>query len=115
MNFCYLEKDIKNYEYFKRYYELNDTCTEFLKLDNQIQVEEIKKHHRQRCLPQEINVVAYDWIRKNGEKFRHYINTIKIICLVFKCMDKTDITQEEFFEMESRINNLKGSCLETIF
>jgi hypothetical protein len=115
MNFCYLEKDVKNYEYFKRYYKLKENCTEFFKLDNKIQFEEITKHIENHHGSPHNQNTAYEWIRENGEKFRHYINTLKIICLVFKCMNKTDITQEEFFEMESRINNLKGSCLETIF
>jgi hypothetical protein len=109
-----MEKDPKNYLYFMRYYQLNNTCTEFLKLDNQIQVEEINIH-LSKYSEDEHNKQTFEWTRQNGENFRNYINTIKIICLVFKCMNKTNITQDEFFDMESYINNLKGSCLETIF
>lgn len=118
MSFCYLEKDKKTFEYFKEYlqYLESNTSSCFI-LDNQIQVREMSEHLCANGYSIDDHGAIIDWVEKNGERFRNYLNTIKLVYVVWKCMGNTwdDINWENFVNIEDNINRLKSSCLDTIF
>jgi hypothetical protein len=118
MHFCELEKDQKTFMYFKKYIELvkqddNDPSV----LDNQFQISEIYEHLRLNGYSYNDSQEIHNWIKKNGKPFRNYLNTIKIVYLVWHCMEKDweDITWEEFCKLEDKINEVKKICLDKIF
>jgi hypothetical protein len=122
MPFSILEKDRKTFEYFKKYVEFleleENTC---LILDNKIQSEEIQEHLRRTGhnsgMDGRKKEIISQWIRENARPFRDYLNSIKLVYVVWKCMGKewSEITWEEFVEIEERLNSLKYKCLDTIF
>lgn len=117
--FCYLEKDKKTFKYFKKYVEFLETHTDeetCLILDNEIQVEELNehlKHNDGRNKHSEIN----SWIHKNAKGFREYLNTIKLVYVVWKCMGYNwkDIKWSDFTKISDNLNGIKSKCLDTIF
>jgi hypothetical protein len=123
MPFCILERDRKTFEYFKKYVEFleteNQTC---LILDNKIQAKEIEDHLRLNG----INSAGIDekkreeiskWIVDHAKPFRDYLNSIKLVYVVWKCMGNSwkNISWEDFITIEDNLNQLKGNCLDTIF
>jgi hypothetical protein len=116
MDICYLEKDMKNYDYFQRYARSTGTQKEFFQIDNQIQAEEIHIHLKRHGYTCGDCGEVVEWVNKNGKTFRDFLNTNKIIYLVFKssghAMEK--ITLTEFFEKEEEINKKNKDCLEAI-
>lgn len=122
MPFCILEQDKKTFEYFKLYVEFlekeNNTC---LILDNKIQSDEIREHLRRSgrdiILGREKKDIISQWIKENARPFRDYLNSIKLVYVVWTCMGKAwkDITWEEFVSIGERLNALKHKCLDTIF
>jgi hypothetical protein len=117
MHFCELEKDKKTFEYFKKYLEiLNREDGDCFLLDNEIQIKEIYDHLKSNGYSKDDSEEIHKWIQKNGKPFRNYLNTIKIIYVVWHCMGKiwTDITWEEFCSIEDKINEVKQRCLDNI-
>lgn len=118
MNFCYLEKDPKTFEYFKEYLsfleEKNGTC---LSLDNDIQLREMRQHLDRNGLTEDNCDAIIDWVKNNGENFRNYLNSIKIAYVVWKCMGYKwdELDWNNFCDLEEKINGLKNRCLDTIF
>lgn len=123
MAFCILEKDKKTFEYFKqyvRYLEHEDnTC---LILDNLLQKNEIQMHlelngvDAAQLSERKKNEIS-DWIEKNAQPFRDYLNTIKLVYVVWKCMgrDWKNISWDDYITIGERLNQLKANCLDTIF
>jgi hypothetical protein len=116
MTFCYLENDPKNYDYFMRYAKGVKTRMSFFNIDNQIQIEEIQKHLEDNGYQKNDQQATIKWVQDHAKAFRKYLNTIKIIYLTLACSDKNmhNITLEEFFEQEKKLNNRKAYCLDTI-
>jgi len=118
MPFCVLEKDRKTFHYFKQYVQFleseHKTC---LIVDNEIQAQEIRNHLASNGFSSDNHQEGINWIKNNGKAFRDYLNSIKIVYLIWKCMGNrwTDITWEEFLELEEKVNSLKPVCLDTIF
>ncbi len=122
MPFCILEKDRKTFDYVKMYVEfLENNGSTCLVLDNQIQSEEIKDHLRRVGSDANLEGIkkreVTRWIKENARPFRDYLNSIKLIYVVWKCMGNEwkEITWEEFVKIQERLNKLKYNCLDTIF
>jgi hypothetical protein len=118
MPFCTLQPDIKTFEYFKKYVEfLEKEGKSCHILDNQIQAFEMKDHLvRNGYTTTDYNEIE-NWIQKNARPFRDYLNTIKLVYIVWKCMGKhwQEIEFEDFSRIQERLNGLKDTCLDTIF
>jgi hypothetical protein len=115
MTFCKLEKDKKTFEYVKQYllwYSQNHD--NFLELDSQIQLLEIKNHLENNNYDDRTTEML-DWIKQNSEKFRIYLNTIKIFFTVWYCSHgEQEINWEEFCFTVDKISEIKGICLDDI-
>ena len=117
-----MEKDRKTFDYVKMYVEfLENNGSTCLVLDNQIQTEEIKDHLRRVGSDANLEGIkkreVTRWIKENARPFRDYLNSIKLIYVVWKCMGNEwkEITWEEFVKIQERLNKLKYNCLDTIF
>ncbi len=122
MPFCILEKDEKTFEYFKLYVEyLENEDSTCLILDNKIQSEEIQEHLRRtgnaHGVDDQKKKIISQWIKKNARPFRDYLNSIKLVYVVWTCMGKEwkEITWNDFVSIGERLNDLKYKCLDTIF
>lgn len=117
MLFCELEKDRKTFEYFKKYIQAFIHHEDSVVIDNEIQIHEIHEHLLSHGLSLQDSEEIRSWIKKNSKPFRNYLNTIKIIYLVWYCQGKkwSDITFEEFGELEDKINSVKEELLDKIF
>ena len=118
MSFCYLEKDKKTFEYFKEYLRhLESSTSSCFILDNQIQVREMCDHLYSNGYTVDDDGAVIEWVKNNAENFRNYLNTIKLVYVVWKCMGNTwdDINWDNFIRIEDNINQLKSTCLDTIF
>lgn len=118
MSFCILDKDIKTFEYFKKYVQFleteDNTCHI---LDNRIQADEIREHLRRNGMDESHKEEIDRWIDENARPFREYLNTIKLVYVVWKCMGKDwdNIGFDEFHAIEENLNRIKNKCLDTIF
>ena len=114
--FCLLETDVKTYQYFQRYIECFDGCNNSLEFDNRIQAEELSRHLLLNGFSPDDTQEKLNWIAINGRPFREYLNTIKLVYVVCKVqgIDPHLVSKEKFFEIESRLNELKH-CLFSIF
>lgn len=118
MNFCYLEKDRKTFEYFKEYLQYLDTSNKnCLYLDNKLQIIEMENHLNRNGYNSNDLEATIEWVKNNAEGFRSYLNTIKLVYIVWKCMGNNweNFNWESFVKIEDNINNLKSKCLDTIF
>ncbi|MEW5814787.1 MAG: hypothetical protein AB1798_05250, partial [Spirochaetota bacterium] len=117
--FCILEKDKKTFEYFKQYVEFLETQDNACHiLDSKIQARELSEHLRINNLhPNSHDEEIANWIEENGQPFRDYLNTIKLVYVVWKCMGKdwNNISWEDFGRIEDNLNKVKAKCLDTIF
>ena len=118
MAFCILDNDKKTFEYFKKYVQFleneDDTCHI---LDNRIQIDEIRDHLYRHGKDENHKDEIDRWIDENARPFREYLNTIKLVYVVWKCMGKEwqNIEFDEFNAIEETLNKLKHKCLDTIF
>lgn len=116
MTFCKLEKDQKTYEYFKKYiiWYGGNKGKDFLEIDSKIQADEIKKHlelNKTRDNNQEI----LEWIKKYSERFRLYLNSLKVIFVIWYCSGyEKEPDWEKFCFIVERLNGIKDCCLESI-
>lgn len=116
MQFCVLEDDTKTFEYANRYaecFEKNESC---LDLDNSIQADEIATHMWVNRIPPGDQGAKVRWIMEHGKEFRQYLNTIKLIYVVWTASGRSwgEMSFEEFRRIERRINGIKETCLDTI-
>lgn len=117
--FCRLENDEKTFLYLKEYVSfLENTTSIALILDNQIQYKEIMNHLyvNNKSIDDQTEIDC--WIQSNAKKFREYLNTIKLVYVVWKCSHDNDwqnITYTDFVDIEKKLNCLKSNCLDTIF
>lgn len=116
MLFCELEKDKKTFEYIKKYIQAFTNNEDSVIIDNEIQINEIHEHLLRNGLAFNNREEIIKWIKKNGKPFRNYLNSIKIIYLVWHCLgnDWNDITWDEFCKIEDNINSVKEKLLDKI-
>jgi len=117
MLFCELEKDKKTFEYFKTYIQAFLDQEDSVEIDNEIQIKEIHEHLLRHGLSYNNNDEIKNWIKKNSKPFRNYLNSIKIIYLVYHCQGNNwnNITWDEFCIIEDKINSIKEKLLDKIF
>lgn len=84
--FCFLEEDYKTFAYVNIYVEFLKNDLSVSGLDMQIHSEEIQRHIECNNLFYKYELAVQEWIRANGENFRIYLNTIKMMAL-FIVMD----------------------------
>lgn len=116
MQFCTLESDEKTFEYANRYAECFERGASCLELDNSIQADEIAAHMWVNHIPQSDQGAKIRWIMEHGKEFRQYLNTIKLIYVVWTASGRSwsELSFEEFQKIEQRINGIKRTCLDTI-
>ena len=120
--FCELEIDQKTFDYVSKYVQMwQQNCdADFCCMDQQIQADEIHWHldqqKLQECDHTGKNLEVLHWVQENGESFRSYLNTIKLVFTVHHCNGGawTDFTWEEFQHIQQRLNQIKNVCLDTI-
>ena len=122
--FCKLEQNESTFLFFKEYFKslMKATSTDKVQnLDLQLQLQEIKNYLNVNNKNQKDNKECIKWIEENSKNYRLYLNTLKIVKLIFDCIceieNKTidQITYEDFKKVEAIINNEKESILENIF
>lgn len=105
INFCYLDENYKNYEIFCNYI----TSTNYFIIDNKIQIDEIKKHLYINNIPiEKTNQEALNWIKENADSFRRYLDTLKIITIIwhYQGNDVKDLTFEKYLEIKNKLNKI---------
>jgi hypothetical protein len=116
MRFCVLENDRKTFEYANRYAECFAEGRSCMELDNAIQADEVSAHMWTNQIPPANQEEKIRWVLEHGREFRQYLNTIKLIYVVWTASGRSwdEMTFEEFQKIEHRINNIKETCLDTI-
>lgn len=126
INFSFLDCDKKSYEYSIRIlnHVLEDNTKSLLSLENEIQQEEILQHFKLNNIinKKEQNLEAIRWIKQNGDPFRKYLNSLKIVVLIFlhkklyckKSCDRNCLSFEIFKEVVSEIDSYR-ELIENIF
>lgn len=116
MQFCVLENDRKTFEYANRYAECFANQRSCMELDNAIQADELAAHMWINHIPQEDQAAKVQWIVEHGREFRQYLNTIKLIYVVWTASGRSwdEMSFEEFQQIEQRINGIKETCLDSI-
>lgn len=121
IGFSLLEKDEKTYIYVKRYLSyLKNKKGSLLKLQNDFQIEEIQIHLKNHNIKgeEESNIESITWIKHHGDKFRIYLNSLKILALMAldcKCScNKDDFSYVDFCKSVDIICNNR-ELVEDIF
>ena len=116
--FSELEKDSKTFEYLKEYLNHwnSDSKKDFSKLDMDIQTREIVTHLYLNGKSGSDNAEIINWIQKYGAQFRAYLNSIKLVFLVWHCMgrDLNQISWEDYCQLRDKMNEIKSICTDTI-
>lgn len=116
MTFCKLEKDQKTFDYIQKYitWYVEQSGKDFLSLDSKIQLDEIKYHLMNNNFENK-NQEILSWIKSNSEKFRIYLNTIKIVFAIWYCSGHKEIMDwTNFCSILDRVDEIKGVCLDEI-
>jgi hypothetical protein len=87
-----------------------------MELDNVIQASEIKQHLEANRIADSDQNAKIQWIMEHGKDFRQYLNTIKLVYVVWTASGRSwdEMTFEEFRKIEKRINSIKETCLDSI-
>lgn len=111
-----LEADRKTFDYANLYAECFDKNESCMDLDNRIQAGEIASHLSNNGISHLDQGAKIDWIMKHGREFRQYLNTIKLIYVVWTASGRSwdEMSFEEFREIEARINGIKETCLDSM-
>ena len=116
--FSVLEKNNKTYQLVQKYimYLRENNCS-CINLDNHIEMDEIKNWLKEISADDHDNSAISEWIRNNGKSFRDYLNTVKLIYLIWFChTDRGDtISWEDFCAIGDNLNNIKNTCLDSIY
>lgn len=110
---CKIEHDEKTFNYFKEYLQfLENYNSTSLILDNRIQYKEILIHLERNGFNKNSDDEVFNWIKNNGKKFRLYLDTLKIIYIIWKCLDKNleDLNWNDFSKLTDKINSLAEKC-----
>ena len=115
--FSKLEKDEKTFNHIQLYYDLIVRRTPLIEADLEIQRIELE-HHLERCNKEFDATECSDWIGRNAEAFRAYINTLKVFTLFIymeNCLEyRSDIVWEIFCRMVDVFNEEKEIIMETV-
>jgi hypothetical protein len=79
--FCFLEKDLKTYDYVKEYLRIMKNGASTTPLDITIQRLEIERHMRQNNISPDDQKAITEWIQANSANFRSYLNSLKMVAL----------------------------------
>lgn len=116
MFFCQLQDDEKTFLYFKKFVqEIKDKT--ILKIGNEIQGLELRKHFNTNQIPADNVMAEIDWTNKNAEGMRLYLNTIEAVHFVWICTGKTwnDIDYSDFTYIRNNLNRaVKSGVAEKI-
>ena len=116
--FSVLEKNKKTFEIVQKYIvylKQNDcSCTN---IDNIIEMDTIKDWLKDISADDHDNMAISAWIKQNGKSFRDYLNTIKLIYLIWFCTrgQSETITWEDFCSIGDNLNHKKNTCLDSIY
>jgi len=116
--FSILEKNKKTFELVQKYIaHLEQRGCTCINLDNNIEMEEIKSWLRNNSADDHDNAAIAEWIQRNGKTFRDYLNSVKLIYLIWFCSrDKSEtISWEDFCIIGDNLNHMKNSCLDSIY
>jgi hypothetical protein len=129
IKFSYIEKDLKTYNYIKEFIDFFEKkeSEDIISLENDIQSREIKTHLYLNKIPDwdknKQNKEKILWSDKYGEDFRHYLNAMKIIALVFvlkdyecffQCVNR-EFTFDNFCKIVDDYNRLKFKLIDSFF
>ncbi len=116
MTFCKLEKDQKTYEYLKKYliWHVENKGKDFLELDSKIQLDEIRQHLELNKADNK-NQEILEWIKKYSERFRLYLNSIKVIFAVWHCVGYEGPPDwNKFCSIVEKLDEIRETCLDGI-
>ena len=116
--FTVMEKNKKTYELVQKYINhLQENNCSFTDLDNHIEMDEIKNWLKEISADDHDNIAIANWIKNNGKSFRDYLNTVKLIYLVWFCTydHRVNISWEDFCSIGDNLNNMKNTCLDSIY
>jgi hypothetical protein len=85
--FSYLDNDDRTYEHIVLYYKAMEANEPIAKIDMELQAIELQKHI-DHCLDK-TEAQRIKWCNENAEKFRIYINSLKVFCLIIYMDNKT--------------------------
>lgn len=116
--FCTIENDSKSLDIVKLYQRRtmqalseNEQLSILLLTDNEIQKQEIEVHlYLNGVHPDFSENEKLNWILKYGKSFRTYLNTLKILFLLFRVqnLDVEQMSFEEFCRRKEDLNRHKG-------
>ncbi len=114
--FSELEKDEKTFEYIKEYLNHWNSKKDFSKLDMEIQTREIVVHLYLNGKSGNDNEEIMRWIHLYGAQFRAYLNSLKLVFLVWHCMgrDLEKMHWDDFCLLRDKMNEIKNICTDTI-
>ncbi len=116
--FSVFEKDKKTFELVQEYIVyLKQRGNDCINIDNKIEMDEIKKWLQLISTDPHDNRAIAAWIKDNGKSFRDYLNTVKLIYLIWFCSrGQTDtISWEDFCAIGEKLNNMENSFLDSIY
>lgn len=116
--FALLEKNKKTFLLVQKYIErLGENSCSCITLDNNIQMDEIRSWLESLASDDRDTEAVNQWIEKNGQSFRNYLNTIKLIYTIWFCTTdhKRKLSWEEFCLIGDNLNILKNTCLDSIY
>jgi hypothetical protein len=120
--FCYLEKDLKTYEYVNHYLQVMKNGAPTSPLDISIQRIEIEHHLKTNGISPTDQRAISDWIEKNSANFRSYLNSLKMVALFLFYVKKAERIPEDnllpfelFYEAVNYWNERKIEMADTIF
>lgn len=120
--FCYLEKDLKTYDYVKNYLQIMKNGETTSSLDISIQRLEIERHLAANGISYSDQKAISEWIEKNSANFRSYLNSLKMVALFIYYVKKAEHLSDEnqlpfelFSEAVSYWNERKIEVADSIF
>jgi hypothetical protein len=114
--FCLLEKDQKTYDYFIYYtMAIESHVIDLSEADAILHDKEIRTHLYLNQITPKDETEKILWIREYGKKFRHYLNTLKILAIMWHISkDSSEVmTIDIFYTMVDKLNAM-NSYLELI-
>ncbi|MDA3809143.1 MAG: hypothetical protein PF518_02320 [Spirochaetaceae bacterium] len=113
-----MEKNKKTFDLVQKYIvhleKNNHSC---IYLDNNIEMDEIKNWLKGISADDHDNNAIANWIKQNGKSFRNYLNTIKLVYLIWFCSghQSCQMSWEDFCTIGDNLNNIKNTCLDSIY
>jgi hypothetical protein len=106
--FCILEKDQKTYEYLSRFFTCKLSGDHLFKLENMIQIEEIRHHLSVNSCMMSDSKEKIQWVASHAASFRSYLETIKYamerLCQSAQGTSARDLSWEQFCHLVDTVN-----------